>query len=294
MSTQTPIEKTKEEKRKERIEKDAAKFREMMSVPRPGMTRGLETADDNTEIAEKKGLELSDIVYVDPRALKPNPLNTYPPLAASELDELVRDIGEKGVIVPLIVRLDDVVVCGHNRLTAALKAALETVPAQRILSALTDALEQDIMRSENDRRRGGNWTKEQKLSFIKENFADELRADRRGGDRKSELARNQNFNEVLKSDRGSLAEKIEKQSRGRITKGTADRLLADIRKKDPKRMSGSARLPEKDRRRAEKLSARLVSVREVIALLEGKLTKARAEEKAVLKELKAVGVPFTE
>ena len=45
---------------------------------------------------------------------------------------------------------------------------------QRILSPLTDVLEREIMESENDRRRGGNWSRAEKERFIRENFGEEL------------------------------------------------------------------------------------------------------------------------
>ena len=159
-------------------------------------------------------------------------------------------------------------------------------PAQQILSELTPDLERDIMKSENDRRRGGQWSKERKEKFIRENFGDEIHVDKRGGDRKS-----QNFNEGLKESQ-SLATRIEKQERGKIAKGTADRLIADLRKKTPKKPdSGSASLPAKERRRAEKLAVQIRTLRETKTVLLRKIQDVDTQEKAALRELKSIGQP---
>ena len=128
--------------------------------------------------------------------------------------------------------------------------------------------------------------KERKEKFIRENFGDEIHVDKRGGDRKS-----QNFNEGLKESQ-SLATRIEKQSRGKIAKGTADRLIADLRKKTPKKPdSGSASLPAKERRRAEKLAVQIRTLRETKTVLLRKIQDVDTQEKAALRELKSIGQP---
>lgn len=256
----------------ERLQREVEKFRSNIAVPRPGTSSSLQT---DLPVIKKHGIELSDVLYVSPQNLKPNPLNDYPPLAEDELAELVRDIKEKGILVPLISRLDDVLICGHNRLTAAIRAELEKVPVQRVLSALTTALEQEIMKSENDRRRGGRWTKEQKEEFIQKHFAEAIERANHGGDRKSKAVQDQSSM--------NLDREIEKKSRGKVTAGTAKRLVAKIRKE--KTQKAKQTLPSK---MTEKLSARLKTVREVITLLETKLTSAKKEEKALLKELKSI------
>ena len=182
----------------------------------------------NVEEVQVGGLRLSQIEYVSPEVLTPNPLNEYPPLAEDEMAELMEDITDKGILVSLLAKPDGVLLCGHNRRVAALSLALPLVPLQRVLSPLTPEEEKDIMRSENDRRRGGNWPKDRKVDFIREHFADELKADGRGGAR-----RGQKFSEPLKGG-ASLAKQIEVKSRGKIAEGTAKRLLADIRKEDRK------------------------------------------------------------
>jgi hypothetical protein len=282
MLTGTENEKSKEQKREEKLQRDIEKFKANIAIPRPGT--GVSATD--LPVLEKHGIELSDILYLTLADLRDNPLNEYPPLPDDELAELTEDIRQKGILIALIVKQDGTIVCGHNRKRAGIAAGIVRGPAQQILSELTPELERDIMKSENDRRRGGQWSKEQKEKFIREKFGAELATDNRGGDRKSD----QKFNEPLINDAANLARKIEKQSRGRITAGTAKRIVADLRKKAPKKPdSGTASLPAKERRRAEKLAARLETLRGVIVVLEKKLANARGEEKDVLRELKRIG-----
>lgn len=225
-----------EQKRKrltheERVAKDVERFKQNLAIPRPGFQNvDMRLSRPEREVFVKRGLELSDLQYIRPQELKPNPLNDYPPLAEDEMAELRTDIGSKGVLVPLIARVDNVLLCGHNRLAAALALELERVPVQRILGTLTPELEKDIMKSENDRRRGGKWSREKKEQFILEHFGEQLAKDKRGGDHTSVAAKEQKFNESLLSDTQNIAVAIEKKSRGRIARGTAQRLVTKLRK----------------------------------------------------------------
>jgi hypothetical protein len=276
--------------REKREAREIEKMKEAFSAPRPGGLRAslAETGAEST--LARHGIELSDILYLRTDSLKPNPNNEYPPLEPDEMAELVQDIGEKGILVPLITKPDGVIVCGHNRHRAAQEAGLERIPVQQIVSAISAELEKDIMKSENDRRRGGKWSKEQKEKFIREKFGAELATDNRGGDfgnqhtgGKSSL----NFSQ----GQSDLAKKIEKQSRGRITAGTAKRIVADLRKKAPKKPdSRSASLSVKERRRAEKLAARLETLRRLRSVLETKLENVKQEERNVLRDMKSFGV----
>lgn len=289
-------------KNTDRQTREIEKMREAFAAPRPGGLRAAlqpPGAENTGEAFARHGVELSDILYLRTDSLKANPNNEYPPLDADEMAELVRDIQEKGILVPLITKSDGTIVCGHNRHRAAGEAGLDRVPVQQIVSVISVELERDIMKSENDRRRGGQWSKEQKEKFIREKFGAEITLTTHGGQR---------GNQHVKLSQGSvnLASEIEKQSRGRITAGTAKRIVADMRKKAPKkpdsgsaglrstdgRMPAKARMPgagtAKDRRRAGKLAVRLETIRGVIVVLEKKLANARTEEKDVLRELKAL------
>ncbi len=281
MLTGTENEKSKEQKREEKLQRDIEKFKANIAIPRPG-TGSVST---DLPVLEKHGIELSDILYLTLADLRDNPLNEYPPLPDDELAELTEDIRQKGILIALIVKQDGTIVCGHNRKRAGIAAGLVRGPAQQILSELTPELERDIMKSENDRRRGGQWSKEQKEKFIREKFGAELATDNRGAHKKA----GKNFSEVLG---GNLAARIEKQSRGRITKGTADRIVADLRKKAPKQPDGgSASLSVKERRRAEKLAVQIRTLRETKTVLLRKIQDVDTQEKAALRELKSIGQP---
>ncbi len=273
-------EELKAKKREDRFNREVQKFNANIAIPRPG-TAAMSAGD--LPVLEKHGIELSDILYLTLADLRDNPLNEYPPLPDDELAELTEDIRQKGILIALIVKQDGTIVCGHNRKRAGIAAGLVRGPAQQILSQLTPELERDIMKSENDRRRGGQWSKEQKEKFIQEKFGDRITPVQRGGDRKSAAARNQSS--------VNFDQEIEKQSRGRITAGTAKRIVADLRKKAPKKSdSGSASLPEKEKRRAEKLTARLETIRRLRNVLETKLENVKMEERNVLKAMKSIGV----
>lgn len=266
----------KNERRKREIEK----FKANIAIPRPGSA----VQPEALPVLVHHGIDLSDILYLPLAELQDNPLNEYPALPEEELAELESDIREKGILVPLIVKLDGVIVCGHNRKAAALRAGLKRAPVQQILSPLSAALEKDIMKSENDRRRGGRWSKEQKEAFIRENFEAELTERKHGGARKRSGRKNQGSLNLEKAPEGEdLARKIEKKSRGQIPAGTAKRIVAGLRKK-----AGSAPATGKDSRSREKLLARLRTIQQVIAVLEKKLADARAQKKIVQMELQKI------
>ena len=279
----------KQKRSEERRRREVEKFKANIAIPRPGTSSSQPLA---LPVLEKHGVELSDILYLPLAELRDNPLNDYPPLPEDELEELTADIREKGILVPLIAKLDGTLVCGHNRKAAGLRAGVDRAPVQQILSPLSAALEKDIMKSENDRRRGGRWSKEQKEKFIQENFGEDITRTDHGGaranaGRKSGNQGSMNLEKVGPTEEQSLAKKIEKQSRGRITSGTAKRIVADLRKKAPKRPgSGSERLPARDRRRGEKLRARLKVLESVKQALQKKLENVRNEIEIVRAELR--------
>lgn len=274
-------EEQKAKNREDRFNREVQKFNENIAIPRPG-TSGVQVTD--LPVLEKHGIELSDILYLTLADLRDNPLNEYPPLPDDELAELTEDIRQKGILIALIVKQDGTIVCGHNRKRAGIAAGLVRGPAQQILSELTPELERDIMKSENDRRRGGQWSKEQKEKFVTENFSAVIETTSHGGQRGNQHTGGQASM--------NLAREIEKKSRGRIAAGTASRIIADLRKKTPKKPdSGSASLSMKERRRAEKLAVQIRTLRETKTVLLRKIQDVDTQEKAALRELKSIGQP---
>lgn len=224
-------EEEKQRRAEARKAKEKAELQEAASRgSRPGMNSYRSETGSNEEITKKFDLELSPIEHLAPATLEPNPGNPYPALSPEELEELSSDVASKGVMIPLIARPDGVLVCGHNRLRAALQAGLETVPVQTLTRPfpLPPALEREIMKSENDRRRGGNWNAQKKREFVEQNFKEQLEKDRRGGDRKSGKPIKSSIEPLIGG--GSLAEEISMKSKGEISPGTAKRIVADIRK----------------------------------------------------------------
>jgi len=276
------------DRKEERLKRDAEKFRENLKVTRPGFggeyssKTGANIEPQVSLEAGKDRIELSGILWLSPEQLQENPFNEYPPLSGEEIKELAKDIAEKGVLVPLIVRVsEDVLICGHNRRRASIEAKEPKVPVQRVLRLLSEAEEREIMKSENDRRRGGNWSKEQKVEFIREHFEKELETVTHGGNRGNQYTGGQSSL--------NLASEIEKKSRGKITEGTAKRIISGIRKQPPPSVAKS--LSEKERKRGDKLALQLRTLQETREKLEGKLKNVKEEEKRVIKELKTIGQP---
>jgi len=230
------------------------------------------TAEKKDPIAK---LKLGDIEQLSVKLLEPNPLNPYPALTQEQLSELVADIKDKGVIVPLIARPDGVLLCGHNRLKAAIQAGLKTVPVQTVLhpKKLGKKLQLEIMHSENDKRRGGNWSKAEKLDWIQKHFGAELLKDRRGGNHKSK-----------KQKEAPLEKQIEKKSKGKITSGTAKRLLAELRKKAKKDLPAK-KTGKKTGKSKAAIKRRMADLAAEMLRLKERLKEKQAEYQALKDEL---------
>jgi ParB family chromosome partitioning protein len=83
-------------------------------------------------------------------SLRPNPLNPRGDVDGSGLDELAASISTQGVLQPLLVTPEGVVVAGHRRLAAARMAGLEEVPV--VVRDLDPVQQQEIMLVENLQR----------------------------------------------------------------------------------------------------------------------------------------------
>lgn len=75
------------------------------------------------------------VVNIDPRVLKPSPVNSkvYKPVDSDDpaIIELARKIVKDGVLEPLVVSKDGYVISGNRRRAAAILAGVETVPCRR-------------------------------------------------------------------------------------------------------------------------------------------------------------------
>lgn len=219
-------------------------------------------------------VKLKTPVMIDVKILTENPANKFEPLADDELRELSENIKQYGVLQPLIAHRGmnglHVLICGHNRLRAARLAGLDTVPVQIVSEPeiIDRDLELELMRSENTLRRGGRIDKKWKVDFIKKHFKKELE----GG--KSSV---------------NFSEKVFQESGGKITEGTAKRLIAEIKKdlkiRDKPDNSETARA----KRELDRLSAKLEKIRAKLAQIRTLEVHLKAEEKEILKKIDGHG-----
>lgn len=193
------------------------------------------------DIAQKLGwLQLSDIQYRNPKLLHKNTRNKYPPLPPGLYEELKESVYRVGILVPLVIRPDGTLVCGENRTNVAIMLGIEKVPVQIILNKpLTSKMEQEIMHCENDLRRG--WTAEQKKEYAVKNFKREIED--------SSVVHGQ-----------SAAETISKASRGQISRASAKKIVAEVRKEKGLVKSSSRALTKAALKKAESALVRLLDL----------------------------------
>ena len=193
------------------------------------MSKEIEFRLTEIEEIEMEGIKLYDVQDIDPELLKPNPDNKiFNPLSGKDYELLKEDIRERGIIDPLIIRQDKVLLTGHNRLRIALELKLKTIPVRKIESGLKPKDEKKFLVLDNLLRRQLSPT--EKESLIHEFYKDEILEDNRGGDRKS-LKKNDG---KIKGEisplipKESLAKKIQREIG--ISEDTAKKILAKKRK----------------------------------------------------------------
>lgn len=158
-----------------------------------------------------------------------NPGNDYPGMDEHDLQMLSDSLMKVGCLNAIILRkprpsdnapshVSAVLVCGENRWRAAHLAGLSTLPSRMIESDhLDETLEDEIMSAENDLRRGGGTKAEAKREWILKHFGDMIRNTSHGGARRSKTS-------------GNISLLIEQKSKGKIPKGTAQRIVAELSK----------------------------------------------------------------
>jgi ParB-like chromosome segregation protein Spo0J len=237
---------------------------------------GLSWITSTEQKGREVGLPLSDIRFVAPQELKPNPINSFFNSETSEYFETLRnDIRERGIIVPLLAKEDGTILAGHNRLLVAQELGLASVPVQYILQSLTEEEERAFIFKDNIIRRQLTALEKQKL--IERLYQDEISRDNRGGDRRSDDAKIKSSTELLIS----LPEIIEKETG--IPAGTAKRILATLRKSKSASNEEITSEQSEDKRRSillqfvRKNIASAEKPLEIIAILKKEL--ARIEKK---------------
>ena len=82
-------------------------------------------------------LQLSGLDFVDPRTLQESDQNPFNHLDDEKFARFKKDIEQDGILVPVIARLDGIVIDGHNRLRAAKELNLPTIPVFRVENDIT-------------------------------------------------------------------------------------------------------------------------------------------------------------
>jgi ParB-like nuclease domain len=137
-----------------------------------------------TKKVEIQGIRLSDVQYVSPVRLKPNPLNQdyFREESNEYFNQLREDIEKRGIIVPLIAKRDDTLLAGHNRLRLAVDLGIENVPVQYVLDTLPIEAEREFIIKDNLYRRqfsSAEWIGLYKKLYP--NFEEQIHQETRGG-----------------------------------------------------------------------------------------------------------------
>lgn len=266
----------------EKAQREIEKFKANLAVPRPGLLPG-QTLPAVEPV--QCGLELSAIAWLDPAELRAHPLNEqyFRTETPDYFQRLKEDIGTRGILVPLIARLDGTLLAGHNRLKVALEIGLAPVPVQRLLTELSSGEEEAFLIKDNLLRR--QLSAAEKKELITRLYGSEILKDRRGGDRKSERAKIKSSTEPLIREEEPIARRIERETG--IKAGTAKRLVSEIRREQKTgRARGAA--PQKNSLQREKLELKLKTLTDVEASLEKKLADVRHQKKAVLGQIRGL------
>jgi hypothetical protein len=249
------------------------------------MSREIEFRVTEIEELEKKGIKLLDVQDINPEMLKPNPDNKiFNPLSGKDYERLKEDIRERGIIDPLIIRQDKVLLTGHNRLRIALELKLKTIPVRKVESGLKPKDEKKFLVLDNLLRR--QLSPDEKESLILEFYKEEILQDNRGGNRGNQFTKN----ESAKSEKSplpkskSLAKKIEEETG--IKEATAKKIIAKKRKELAK--SEKSPLPKKVTKtdpNKKVIEARLKKIESELASLEKQKEKLKSEKAELTKRL---------
>jgi ParB-like chromosome segregation protein Spo0J len=152
----------------------------------------------------RTGVSLSAIKNMPVEEIQTNPQNTvfFVRESSEYFQRLREDIEKRGVVVPLLVRQDGVLLAGHNRLQIAREIGLRFVPVQTVLEELSERQEQEFIINDNLLRR--HLSIEERIRLYKmlfPEFDEVLASGKRGGDKKSAefKEKNQNDNVSLKN-----------------------------------------------------------------------------------------------
>lgn len=120
-----------------------------------------------------KSVQVSDTVrHVAPAALTLNPLNKelFSSQEGKEYEKLKSDIGERGIVVPLIAKHDGTLLAGHTRLRIAKELRLKSVPVQYVNDLSADEERKFLVNDNLLRRHLTNTERIQLYRFLYPDF----------------------------------------------------------------------------------------------------------------------------
>jgi hypothetical protein len=181
-----------------------------------------------TKKVEIQGTRLSDVQHISPFKLKQNPLNSdfFREEGDDYFERLQNDIQERGIIVPLLAKKDDILLAGHNRLRVALKLGLETVPVQYVLDTLAESAEREFIIKDNLYRR--QFSTAEWIHLYKKLYPDfdhQIQQETRGGGQKWAKAASKTEHSVLLGDE-SLPSTPQRLTAQKIADDTGQNLSA--------------------------------------------------------------------
>ena len=250
------------------------------------MSKEIEFRVTEIEELEKKGIKLYDVQDINPEMLKPNPDNKiFNPLSGQDYERLKNDIRERGIIDPLIIRQDKVLLTGHNRLRIALELKLKTIPVRKIESGLKPKEEKKFLVLDNLLRR--QLSPAEKESLILEFYKDEILEDNRGGNRGNQFTKKESAKSEISPlpKSKSLAKRIEEEIG--IKEATAKKIIAKKRKESAK--SEISPLPKKVTKtdpNKKVIEARLKKIDSELVSLEKEKEKLKSEKAELTKQLR--------
>lgn len=204
---------------------------------------------------------------IPPGKLKPNPNNPYKELPKDDYERLKKDIAERGIIDPLIIDENLILLTGHNRLKIAIELNLKEIPVRKISSEISEKEKEKILVLDNLNRR--QLSPDEKRDFIKKYYGEEIQKDHRG--KQSIKPTRVGFKE--ETNKINVAEKVSKEMG--MSKRQAERIVSDIRKENKPKPDKPKKLSPQDTLKAKKLELKNLSSRE---------TKLRNELEAIGKE----------
>jgi ParB/RepB/Spo0J family partition protein len=117
-------------------------------------------------------------MHIDELKQHPRNTETFRDLTGEEFEELKASISDHGIIEPVIVNQDGIIICGHQRVRACRELGINDVPVV-VREVVSDEEHETLLIEENLRRR--QLTVSETARAVKRLY--ELRGiDRRGGD----------------------------------------------------------------------------------------------------------------